>query len=147
MQQELIHLNQQILIADSKSDLASLKAELDLIDVGKLKTVPVDLKKLSNVVKMKLLKKVYHKLVANVNNTDNSGFVLKTKYDADAKFNLVLEKKIPDTSGFVKKTDRTQKLSEIESKIPNISGLATTSALTAVENKIPDIAVQSKNRL
>ena len=57
MQQELIHLNQQILIADSKSDLASLKAELDLIDVGKLKTVPVDLKKLSNVVKMKLLKK------------------------------------------------------------------------------------------
>ena len=89
---------------------------------------------------MKLLKKVYHKLVANVNNTDNSGFVLKTKYDADAKFNLVLEKKIPDTSGFVKKTDRTQKLSEIESKIPNISGLATTSALTAVENKIPDIS-------
>ena len=29
----------------------------------------------------------------------------------------------------------------MESKIPSISGLATTSALTAVENKIPDIAV------
>ena len=35
MQQELIHLNQQILISDSESDLASLKAELDKIDVGK----------------------------------------------------------------------------------------------------------------
>ena len=90
---------------------------------------------------MKLLKKVYHKLVANVNNTDNSGFVLKTKNDADAKFNLILEKKIPDTSGFVKKTNRTQKLSEIESKIPKISGLATTSTLTAIEIKILDIAV------
>ena len=29
----------------AKSDLASLKGELDKIDVGKLKTVPVDLKK------------------------------------------------------------------------------------------------------
>ena len=59
MQQELIHLNQQVLIADSKSDLASLKAELDKIDVGKLKTVPVDLKKISNIVKRKLLNKSY----------------------------------------------------------------------------------------
>ena len=89
---------------------------------------------------MKLLKKVYHTLVAKVNNTDTSGFVLKTKCNADAEFNLNLEKKIPDTSGFVKKTDHTQKLSGIESKIPSISGLTTTSALTAVENKIPDIS-------
>ena len=29
----------------AKSDLASLKAEIDKIDVGKLKTVPVDLVK------------------------------------------------------------------------------------------------------
>ena len=29
-------------------------------------------------------------------------------------------------------------ISEIESKIPSFSGLATNSALTAVENKIPD---------
>ena len=33
-----------------KSNLASLKAELDKIDVDKLKAVPVDLIKLSNVV-------------------------------------------------------------------------------------------------
>ena len=46
--------------------------------------VPVDLSKLSDVVKMMLLKKtVYDKLVAKVNTIDTSGFVLKTKYDAD----------------------------------------------------------------
>ena len=33
-----------------KSDLGNLKAEVDKIDVVKLKTVPVDLRKLSNIV-------------------------------------------------------------------------------------------------
>ena len=40
----------------------------------------------------------------------------------------------------VKKTDYGTKISEIESKIPSISGLAGNSALTAVENKIPDVS-------
>ena len=34
-----------------KSNFASLKTDVDKIDVDKLKTVPVDLSKLSNVVK------------------------------------------------------------------------------------------------
>ena len=42
--------------------------------------VPVDLSKLSNVVKNEVVKKtVYDKLVAKVNNIGTSGFVLKTK--------------------------------------------------------------------
>ena len=32
------------------------------------------------------------------------------------------------------------KISELENKIPSISGLVTTSALTAVENKIPSVS-------
>ena len=68
----------------AKSDLASLKAEVDKIDVDKLKTVPVDLSKISNAVNNDVVKKtVYNKLVAKVNSTDTSGFVLKTKYDTD----------------------------------------------------------------
>ena len=52
----------------SKSDLLSLKTEVDKIDVDKSKTVPVDLSKLSNVVKNDVVKKtVYDKLVAKVN--------------------------------------------------------------------------------
>ena len=38
----------------------------------------------------------------------------------------------------VKKTNFNVKVAEIEGKIPITSGLATNSALTAVENKIPD---------
>ena len=51
-----------------------------------------------------------------------------------------LKKKIPDTSDPVKKIDYNSKISEIENKIRSISGLATTSALTAVENTIPDVS-------
>ena len=85
----------------AKSDLASLKAEIDKIDVDKLKIVPVFLSKLSNVVNNEVIKKtVYDKLVAKVDGIDTSGFVLKTKYDTDKSD---FEKKIPDTSGLVKK--------------------------------------------
>ena len=41
-----------------KSDLASLKAEIDKLDIEKLVPVPVDLSRLSDVVKMMLLKKI-----------------------------------------------------------------------------------------
>ena len=45
------------------------------------------------------------------------------------------QKKNPDTSGLVKKTDYSAKISEAEGKIPSISDLATNSALTAIEIK------------
>ena len=54
---------------------------------------------------------MYDKLVTKVNNIDTSEFVLKTKYDADK---LELEKKIPNTSNLVKKSDDNAKVSEIE---------------------------------
>ena len=83
-------------------------------------TVPVDLSKLSNVVKDEVVKKtVYDKLVTKVNNFDTSGFLLKTKYDTDK---LELEKIISDTCNFVKKSDYNTKVCEIEGKIPSISG-------------------------
>ena len=67
-----------------KSNLASLKTEVDKLDIDKLVPVPVDLSKLSDVVKNDAVKKtVYDKLVAKVNSIDTSVFVLKTKYDKD----------------------------------------------------------------
>ena len=50
------------------------------------------------------------------------------------------KKKILNTSGLVKKTDYNSNISEIDGKVPNITGLATNSALIAVANKIPDIS-------
>ena len=83
-----------------KTNLASLKTEVDKSDIDKLAPVPTDLSKLSDVVKNDVVKKdVYNKLVDEVNNIDTSKFVLKTKYNTDKS---KLENKVPDTSGFVK---------------------------------------------
>ena len=61
-----------------KSNLAGLKTEVDKIDADKLKTVPVDLAKLSNVVKNDVVKKTeYNKLVTKVYNIDTTNFVKK----------------------------------------------------------------------
>ena len=79
----------------AKSALASLKAEVDKIDVDSLKTVPVNLSKLSNLVKNEVLKKtVDDKLVIKVNDIDITEFVLKTKFNIDKSD---LEKKISDS--------------------------------------------------
>ena len=62
-----------------KSNLASLKTEVDKLDTNKLVTAPVDLSKLSHVVKNDVVKKtVYDKLFAKVYSIDTSVFVLKT---------------------------------------------------------------------
>ena len=90
------------------TNLASLKTEVDKLDIDRLVPVPVDLSKLSNVVKNDIVKKaMYDKLVEKINNIDNSGFVLKTKYQTDKS---ELEKKITDTSDLVKKQIRIIKL-------------------------------------
>ena len=114
----------------SKTNLANLKAEVNKTDVDKLKTVPVDLAKLSNVVKNDVVKKTeYDRLVPKVDNIDTTQFVSRTKYEIDGsdleKKISDVNKKIPDVSGSV---------------ITIITGLATNSALTAIENKIPDIS-------
>ena len=119
-----------------KANLANLKTEVDKLDIDKLVSVPLDLSKLSDVVKNNVIKKTdYDKLVTKVNAVDTSGFVLKTGYDESK-----LEKKIPDTSGLVKKTDYNSKITEIEDKIPGINNLATKILANKIENKIPDIS-------
>ena len=79
-----------------------------------------------------MLKKLYGKFVAKVNSIDTSKFVLKAKHDTD-KSEIW---KIPDTSELVKKAYYNAKITELEGKIPDVSDLATKTALTATENKI-----------
>ena len=93
----------------SKTNLASLKTEADKIDADKLKTVPVDLAKLSsNVVKNDVVKKTeYNSLKTKVDSIDTTNFVLKTKYEKDGsdfedKISKI-DKKFPDVSDLVKK--------------------------------------------
>ena len=101
----------------SKTNLASLKTEVDKIDAEKLKTVPVDLAMLSNIVKNDVVKKTENNsLKTKVDNIDTTNFVSRTKYEKDGsdfedKISKI-DKKIPDVSGLVKKTDFNAKVTE-----------------------------------
>ena len=99
-----------------KTNLSNLKTEVDKLQIDKLAPLPVDLSKLSDVVKNDVVgKTAYHKLVAKINNIDTNNFVLKTKYKTDK---TELEKNIKNV-----------KLTELENKIPDTSSLATKTLL------------------
>ena len=135
-----------------KTNLAALKTEEDNIDTDKLKTVPNDLAKLSNVVKNDVVKKTeYNTLKNNVDAIDTSGFVTRTKFTTDT--NVLddeidkIEKKIPDIRGLATKSSVTRLITEqedytdkVKKKIPDISSLASKTELAAVENKILDVS-------
>ena len=67
---------------------------------------------------------------------------MKTKYDTDKS---EIEKKNPDTSGLVKKTDYNTKITDIEFiESSDLARIALT-ALTAVEEKILNLAKKTDN--
>ena len=99
----------------SKNNLAALKTEVDKIDVDKLKTVPDDLAKLTNVVKNETVKKTDF-------NADD--YVKKTKFSADTnalddKIDKV-DKKIPDVSNLVTKSSVTILVRDLDDRIDKI---------------------------
>ena len=95
--------------------LNSFKNKVDKLDVDKLVSAPVDLSKLSDVVIIEMLKEMH--------------IMLRSKD---------IEDKIPDVNNLVANTTLNAKINEVKNKIPNISNLATTTALTAVDNKRTD---------
>ena len=142
-----------------KSNLAALKTEIDKIDTGKLKTVPDDLAKLSNVVKNDTVKKTEFTSQKNkVDGIDTNNFVSRTKFEKNIKVldDTIdqVEKRIPDVSRLATKSSITSllptstfnskitevenKIKTVDNKIPSTTSLATKTELTAVENKIPD---------
>ena len=96
-----------------KTNWASLKTEVDKLDIDKWVPVSVVLSKLSDVVKNYVVK--------------------KTNYNAKI---TKIENKIPNISNLATKTA----LTTVENKILNVCGLATKTELTAVENKIRNIS-------
>ena len=63
----------------SKTNLASLKIEVDKLDIAKLTPVSNDLAKLSNVVRNDVVKKTeYSQLVTKVDDIDTTDFGKKT---------------------------------------------------------------------
>ena len=109
----------------TKTNLADLKTEVDKIDTDKLKTVPDDLAKLSNVVKNEVVKK-----------TDFSAdtYVTRTKFSTDALDDKIdkVEKKIPDISSLETKRNVTTLVNNLNNKIDNlkINDYAKKTSLT-----------------
>ena len=79
--------------------------------------VPVDLSKLSNLVKNDVVK--------------------KTDYNASIRN---IEDKIHDITKLVPKTTLNAKINEVKGVTPSINNSATTTALTAVEHKTPNVS-------
>ena len=93
-----------------------MKSKTDKLDVDQLVPVPVDLSKLSDVVKNDVVKKdVYN---AKIKSTED---------------------KISDITNFATNASLNAKINEVKDEIPSITNVATAAALTTDENKIPNV--------
>ena len=139
----------------TKTNLAALKTEVDKIDTDKLKTVPDDLAKLSNVVKNEVVKKT---------DFSSDNYVTRTKFSTntnslDDKIDKV-DKKIPDVSGLASKSSVTILIKNLDDRIDKlkINDYAKKTSLTnymltstfntkstELENKIKDADIIAKS--
>ena len=128
-----------------KSNLSSLKTEVDKLDIDKLKILPNNLSNLKNKADKLYIDKLVPVPVdlGKLINVVKNEVVKKTEYNAK----ISIEDKIPDMTNLTTKTILNTKVNEVKNEIPNISGLATTSALTAVENKISNVSNLLKKQI
>ena len=137
----------------SKTNLSVLKTEVDKIDVDKLKTVPDDLAKLSNVVKNEVVEKTDFSADDYVKNTGFSNDI----NSLDDKIDKV-EKKIPDVSSLETKRNVTTLIKNLDNRIDDLkikeyakktmlSNYMLTSDFntksTELENKIKDAVTKA----
>ena len=145
----------------TKTNLAPLKTEVDKLDTDKLKTVPANLAKLSNVVKNDVVKKTD----CNAKVTSIEGQIAGFTKNTTDNLNDIKKLKVIDTNSFVARTKFSadtnsldDKIDGVEKKKPDISGLATKTSLndylktstfnskvTEVESKIKDTDIISKS--
>ena len=91
--------------------ISNLKSKVNQLDVDKSLPVPVDLSKLSDIVKNYVTKKDLYN--ANIKN---------------------IEDKIPDITNSATKTTLNAKISTVKGEIPNITNFATNASLNAKIN-------------
>ena len=121
--------------------------KVDTLD--KFNTVPAELIQLSEVLDNDAVKKLsIDKLVKvnviDVNMPNTTGWFALWFVQIGSKKKVAnVAKKIPNTSGLVKKIDYNTKITEIENKIPRTTGFLTNAALNTkaieIDNKILDI--------
>ena len=100
----------------SKTNLASLKTEVDKIDTDKLKTVPADLANLSNVVKNDVVKKTD----CNAKVTSIEGQIAGLTKNTTDNLNDITKLKAIDTNNFDLKTKFSADINTLVDKIDGV---------------------------
>ena len=100
----------------SKTNLVALKTEVDKIDADKLKTVTVDLAKLSNVVNHDVVKKTDY----NTKVTSKEGQIAGVTKNTLDNLADITKLKAVDTSNFVLKTKLASDVTTLENKIDTV---------------------------
>ena len=120
-------IHQTLLI---RTDLANLKSDVDKLDIDKLKNLPSSLSNLkSKVHKLDVVKLVPVPLdLSKLSDVVNNYVVKKDVYNAKIKD---IETKIADITNLATNTTLNAKLNEVKDKISNITNLATTTPLTS----------------
>ena len=118
----------------SKTNLVSLKTEVDKLDADKVRTVPVDLAKLTNKVANDLVEetdfnKLEKKVTHNKTELDNLKTTVQNNHlTTESSINgLKMKADGIDLTKYVKKSDYDTKVGNLELKIPYVSGLLQTS--------------------
>ena len=131
----------------SKTNLASLKTEVDKLDIPKLSTVPADLAKLPNKVANDLVEEtafnaLEKKVTDNKTGQDNLETTVQSNHLTTETSINNLKTKVDgiDLTKYFKKTDYDTKVGSLELKIPDVSGLLPTntfnSKVSELETKI-----------
>ena len=117
-----------------KIDVASLKSNVDKLDIYKLKNVPTNLSSLNSKVDKLNIDKLAPVSVdlSKLSNVVKNDVVKKDIYNAKIKN---IEDKIPDITRLATKTILSPKINEVKGEIPSITNLMLLLPFTAVENK------------
>ena len=149
MQQKQTLKMQQVLIywiLIKKTDEAYLKSDADKIYIDKLKNVPINL----SYLKIEVGKSDVDKLVtvldfSKLSDVVKNDGVGKDVYSAKIKN---IEDKVPDIINLATSFAINAKIIEVKNKILNITKSAITVALSAMENKKPNVGdLVKKNSL
>ena len=122
------------------TNFSNLKSKVEKLDFDKLVPVPVNLSKLSDIVKNDVVKKdVYSAKIKNIEDEIPDITKLVTNTTLNAKINEIKGEilsitNLPTTAALI------AKINEVKGKKPCITNLASTTALAAVENKMPNVS-------
>ena len=126
-----------------KTNLASLKTEVDKLDIPKLKTIPTDLSKLTKEVQEDFIKKTdFNSLKSKVDKKETDNDNLETKVNNNdlaiktSVNNLKTKVDNIDSTKYVLKSDYDTKIGNLELKIPDVSALLQVSSFNSKVNEL-----------